>query len=243
MLKATHQQTRDHNQRLVFKTIFDTDAISRADVARLTGLTRTTVSQAVNELLENNLVQEVGPGTSKGGKMPILLSVLPDSRNLIGIDLGSNEFQGAIVNLRGEVRHRVSMPLGERQGEDALRLAYKLIDTLKARSSSPLLGIGIGVPGVVNPGKGPLVHWAVNLNWSNLPLHDLLEERYRVPVYAANDSQVAALAEYFFGKTRNSNLVVISVGRGIGSGIVIDSHLWQGDGFGAGEIGHVACCR
>jgi glucokinase-like ROK family protein len=239
LLKATHQQTRDHNQRLVLKTIFDRDGISRADVARLTGLTRTTVSQAVNELLEQKLVKEIGQGESRGGKTPILLSVARNARNLIGVDLGSNEFRGAVVNLRGETRHSISLPLDGRQGQDALQLAYDLIDALQVRVTSPLLGIGVGVPGVINPDKGSSVHWAVNLNWLNLPLRGLLEKRYEAPVYVANDSQVAALAESYFGKTHSANLVVISIGRGIGAGVVLDGRLWQGDGFGAGEIGHV----
>jgi N-acetylglucosamine repressor len=237
--KATHQQTRDYNQRLVLKTIFDRNEISRADVARLTGLTRTTVSQAVGTLLEQKLVKEIGQGASTGGKTPILLSVPSNARNLIGVDLGSNEFSGAIVNLRGEVRYRLSLPLDGRQGKDALELAYELIDALQVRVTSPLLGIGVGVPGVINPAKGSSVHWAVNLSWLDLPLRDLLQQRYQVPVYVANDSQVAALAESFFGKQRHTNLIVIKVGRGVGAGIVIDGQLWKGDGFGAGEIGHV----
>ena len=239
LLKATHQQTRDYNQRLVLKTIFDRDGISRADVARLTGLTRTTVSQAVNELLDQKLVKEIGQGASKGGKAPILLSVASNSRNLIGVDLDSNEFRGAIVNLRGETRHAITLPLDGRQGEDALQVAYDLIDALQVHVTSRLLGIGVGVPGVINPTKGSSVHWAVNLSWLDLPLRDLLQSRYQVPVYVANDSQLAALGESFFGKRRNRNLIVIKTGRGVGAGIVIDGHLWQGDGFGAGEVGHV----
>jgi len=237
--KATHQQTRDYNQRLVLKTIFDRDEISRADVARLTGLTRTTVSQAVGTLLEQRLVKEIGAGVSTGGKTPILLSVPHNARNLIGVDLGSHQFSGAIVNLRGEIRHRLSLPLDGRQGKDALELAYELIDALQVRVTSPLLGIGVGVPGVINPTQGSSVHWAVNLRWLDLPLRDLLQQRYPVPVYVANDSQVAALAESFFGKHRSTNLVVLKVGRGVGAGIVIDGQLWKGEGFGAGEIGHV----
>jgi glucokinase-like ROK family protein len=237
--KATHQQTRDYNQRLVLQTIFDRGEISRADVARLTGLTRTTVSQAVGTLLDQKLVKEIGQGASTGGKTPILLNVPPNARNLIGVDLGSDEFSGAIVDLRGQVRYRLRLPLDGRQGQDALELAYELIDALQVRVTSPLLGIGVGVPGVINPAKGSSVHWAVNLSWLDLPLRDLLQKRYQVPVYVANDSQVAALAESFFSKHRHRNLIVIKVGRGVGAGIVIDGQLWKGDHFGAGEIGHV----
>lgn len=237
--KATHQRTRKHNRRLIFRTIFNQDRISRADVARATGLTRTTVSVVVDTLLGQKLVQEVGTGSSTGGKSPILLSVPGSARQLIGVDLGSTEFRGAIVDLRGNIHYALTMPLDGRQGQDALQRAYALIDALKAHATSPLLGIGVGVPGVINPTKGSSIHWAVNLSWLDLPIRALLRNRYRLPVHVANDSQAAVLAESFFGKWKNINLVVLKVERGVSAGIFANGELWQGDGFGAGEIGHV----
>lgn len=237
--KATHQRTRKHNRRLIFRTIFDQDRISRADVARATGLTRTTVSQVVDTLLRQRLVREVGTGNSTGGKSPILLSVPDDARQLIGVDLGDTEFRGAIVNLRGQIQHALTMPLDGRQGNDALESAFQLIDALKEHASGPLLGIGVGVPGVINPGKGSSIHWAVNLSWLDLPIRALLKKRYRLPIYVANDAHAAVLAESFFGPWKNVNLVVVRVGRGVSAGIFLNGELWRGDGFGAGEIGHV----
>jgi len=237
--KATFQQTKAYNTRLVLKTIYDRDRISRADIARATGLTRPTVSNAVASLGKRGLVEEVGQGPSAGGKPPILLSVVDDSRHAIGIDLASSEFRGAIVNLRGEIRHRATLPLDGRDGDVALALVYELIDRLIAASSSPLLGIGIGTPGLMDPTKG-IVRQAVNLDWQDLPLRSLLKKRYGLPLYVANDSQVAALAEFTFGGDKAAdNLVVIKVEHGIGAGIVLNGRLYYGDTFGAGEIGHV----
>jgi len=237
--KATFQQTKAYNTRLVLKTIYDRDRISRADIARATGLTRPTVSDAVAGLRRRGLVEEVGQGPSAGGKPPILLSVVDDSRQAIGIDLASSEFRGAIVNLRGEIRHRATLPLDGRDGDVALALVYELIDRLIAASSSPLLGIGIGTPGLMDPMKG-IVRQAVNLDWQDLPLRSLLKKRYGLPLYVANDSQVAALAEFTFGGDKAAdNLVVIKVEHGIGAGIVLNGRLYYGDTFGAGEIGHV----
>jgi N-acetylglucosamine repressor len=239
MKKATRQQTKAHNIRLILKTIYDEGEVSRADVARMTGLTRTTVSDAVAELMTDGLVAEVGLGPSAGGKPPTLLSVVDDSRHLIGIDLAESEFRGAVINLRGEVKHWLSLPIHDRDGDAALALVYELIDELVALADSPILGIGIGTPGLMDARRG-VVRNAVNLDWHNLPLRDLLEERYELPVYVANDSQVAALAECTFGENRDvSNLIVIKAGRGTGAGIVLNRQLYCGDGFGAGEIGHV----
>lgn len=224
---------------MILRAIYDQDEISRADIARMTGLTRTTVSDAVSELMQEGLVAETGVGVSAGGKPPILLSIVEDSRSLIGVDLANSEFRGAIINLRGEIRHRFSLPIDEQDGEAALALVYRLIDRLVSVAESPILGIGIGTPGLMDAQQG-VVRTAVNLDWRDLPLGDLLEGRYALPVYIANDCQVAALAELTFGIGKAlSNLVVIKVGRGIGSGIILDRQLHYGDGFGAGEIGHM----
>jgi predicted NBD/HSP70 family sugar kinase len=236
--KATRAQTRIHNSRLVLKTIYDRGQISRADVARLTELTRTTVSGVVADLLEQGLVQETGYGPSIGGKPPILLSVVDNSRHLLGIDLASGEFRGAVVNLRGEICRRIAKPLRGQDGDKALALVYDLVDDLRA-AGWPLLGIGIGTPGLMDPVNG-MVRRAVNLDWQDLPLRSLLHERYGLPVYVANDCQAAALAEHTFGNGKDAeNLVVVKVEHGIGAGIVLHGRLFYGDLCGAGEIGHV----
>ncbi len=239
VIKATRNQTRIHNSRLVLKTIYDQDPISRADIARATRLARPTVSNVVADLIKSGLVEKVGYGPSAGGKPPILLSVVDDSHHLIGIDLASGEFRGAVVNLRGEIRHRVDLPLHNRDGDVALALVYDMIDELVAATDSPLLGIGIGTPGLMDPVNG-VVRRAVNLDWNDLPLRNLLQQRYNLPVYVANDSQVGALAEHTFGQIKNvENLVVVKIENGIGAGIVLNGRLFYGDAFGAGEIGHI----
>lgn len=239
MKKATHAQTKAHNAQLILRTIFSEGQISRADVARLTGLTRATVSDVVSGLMVDGLVTEVGTGPSLGGKPPILLSVVDDARYLIGIDLANSVFRGAVVNLRGDIKHAASLPIRNQDGDAALTLAYELIDDLASAADAPILGIGVGTPGLVDANQG-VVRNAVNLDWRNLQLASLLETRYGLPIYISNDSQVAALAEYTFGKSKGiQNLIVIKVGRGIGAGIVLDGQLHYGDGSGAGEIGHV----
>lgn len=237
--KVTRKQTKTHNKHLVLKTIYDEGAISRASVARATHLTRPTVSSTVAELIEAGLIAEVGQGPSQGGKPPILLSVVDDSRHLIGIDLANSEFRGAVLDLRGTILHRFSLPVADHNGDAALNLVYQLIDQLVAASTRPILGIGMGTPGLMDARQG-IVRQAVNLDWQDLPLRDLLSKRYDVPVYIANDSHVAALGEYTFGAGREmANLIVLKVGRGVSAGIVLNSQLHYGDGSGAGEIGHV----
>jgi predicted NBD/HSP70 family sugar kinase len=238
--KATHQQTKIHNRDLVLKTIFDHETISRAEVARLTKLTRATVSDIVANLINEGLVEEVGYGSSIGGKSPILLSLVADSRYLIGLNLAQDKFIGAVVNLRGELKEQVEFPVHDRNGQQALQLIYQILDRLTASPWKPLVGIGIGTPGLVNTRDGIVVN-AVNLDWQELPLAKLLETRYGLPVSVLNDSQATAIGEYVYGGDHrgDSNLIVVNVRHGIGAGILINGRLFQGDGGGAGEIGHV----
>lgn len=247
--KATHQQTRAHNESLVLRTLFDHGPVSRAEIARRTGLTRTTVSDVVADLLGNGIAAEVGRGPSSGGKAPILVRVVDDSRHVVGVDLGERAFTGAVVNLRGEIRRTAVEPVAGADGDEALAALYRLLDDLVSGSGAALLGIGVGTPGIVDVATGT-IRWAVNLDWQDLPLADLLRRRYGVPAHVANDSRAAALGEYLFaGGSRADSLVAIKVGHGIGAGVVLGGELFHGDGWGAGEIGHVgvvddgAACR
>ena len=238
--RATHQQTRAFNQRLVLRALHDRSPLSRADLARLTGLTRTSVGDLVGTLIDDGLIETVGRGRSSGGRSPILLRFAPDGRHLIGLDLGEAEFSGAVFNLHGEILSSMHLPVGGRTGDAAVELVQNLLDALRADVRCPLLGIGIGAPGIIDTGTGT-VRWSVNLDWADVRLGPLLEERYGVPVVVANDSHAAALAELtFFRRPRPDNLVVVKVGRGVGAGIIVNGRLFQGDGHGAGEIGHVS---
>ena len=218
-------------------TIYDAGPISRAAVARATGLTRTTVSDVVGDLLLGGLTREIGRGPSTGGKAPILLDVVDDARQLIGIDLGEEVFRGAIVNLRGQVVQRRELTVEGRTGQAALERVFELIDALVSAARRPIVGIGVGTPGLSDTTVGTVLQ-AVNLEWRELPLGRLIQERYEMPAYVANDGHAVALAEHVFGGPRTTNLVVVKVGRGIGAGLILEGKLFQGDGFGAGEIGH-----
>jgi predicted NBD/HSP70 family sugar kinase len=248
--KATHQLTKQHNRDLVLMTIFNHDIISRADIARATNLTRTTVSDIVTVLLNEGLVKEVGFGSSQGGKSPILLSIAADSRFLVGLSLGKEKFIGAVVNLRGEIKDIVEFPVEDSNGEQALQLVYQILDQLIKKRKKSIAGIGVGTPGLINTREG-IVLTSVNLDWQDLPLAQLIQKRYGLHVSILNDSQATAIGEYIYGgdHKEHKNMIVVNVKHGIGAGILINGRLFQGDGGGAGEIGHVvvekngALCR
>jgi predicted NBD/HSP70 family sugar kinase len=240
--KATHQKTRAFNAALVLRALYEHSPISRAEVARMSGLTRTTVGEVVGELIADGMAREVGRGPSTGGKAPILLELVDDARHVVGLDLGEFVSRGALVDLRGQVVKTAERKVEGLDGEQALEVVHELIDELAHGRAETLLGIGVGAPGIVDAETGT-IRWAVNLDWQNLPLGEILRERYGVPVRVANDSRAAALAIQLFteraaGDRRSANLVAIKVGRGIGAGVVLGGELFHGDGFGAGEIGH-----
>lgn len=238
--KLTQDQTKLHNRRLVLRVIYESGTISRADIARATGLTRTTTSHAVAELMDEGLVAEGGQGPSAGGKPPTLLHVVDDARYVIGVDVTGYAVRGSVYNLRGKAVHYVCLPLPPDNGVMALDLIYTLIDQLISLADRPLLGVGLGVPGLLDAQRG-IIHQAVNLGWQELPLRDMLKQRYDLPVYLANDSQAAALAQFTFANgDKLDNLAVILVGRGISAGLVTHGQLFHGGSHsGASEIGHV----
>lgn len=236
--KATHHDTRRSNERLVLRTIHEDGPLSRADVARSTGLTRTTVSDLVERLLQDGLVVEAGTGPSTGGKAPILLRVPADARQLIGIDVDRDRVSGVVVDLQGVVCLRETRQLGARDGTEALKELDALALSLVASADRPLVGVGVGTPGLVDTATGT-VRWAVGLDWKDEPVGARLSAITGLPAIVVNDSQAAAMAEWTFGRhDTGSAMIVVKVGEGIGAGIVLGGRLYAGQDSGAGEIGH-----
>lgn len=237
--KATHEQIKSHNKSIVLRTIYNSNYISRADISRITGLTRATVSEIVGELIEEGLIEECGIVVKGVGKPPTLLSLREDARVFLCVDFSDEVYHGALVNLRGQIRHWMDWPLASSQGEEALRHGLDLIEALRSAAPAPLAGIGVGTPGVVDIERG-VIREAVNRGWRDLPLAELLIQRYGLPVFIANDSHMTALAEYRFGVGVGSrSLIAIKISQGIGSGVILDGHLLGGDSHAAGEIGHM----
>ncbi len=235
--KATREQSKRHNNRLVLKTVYDRGMSSRAELARITNLTATTVSATIAELITDGLVEEVGSISTERGKPPTLIRLAKDARHLIALDLSRSVFRGAILNLRGEVIQQKDISIEGQTGAVALAAVYQLIDSLLPAVNRPLLGIGIGAPGIIDYNQG-IIRQAANLDWYDLPLREQLAKHYDLAIHLVNDNQAVLLAEFIFGNYKNSSdLVVIRIGHGIGAGIMVNGQLLHG--HGTGEIGHV----
>jgi predicted NBD/HSP70 family sugar kinase len=237
--KAGPGDARRHNRALVLRTVFRQGPLSRADLARVTHLTRVTTSDLAAELLAEGLVEELGTRVDQGvGKPATLLGVVPDARLTITLDLGDDErFRAALVDLSGKVLDRRTAERDGRTGAAAVDIARALALDLATAADRPLLGVGVGSPGVVDPAG--IVLEAPNRGWHDLDLAAHLAGALDAPVHVANDANAAALAELGVGEHADRSLLCIKVGQGVGAGVVLDGHLVVGDRFAAGEIGHV----
>ncbi|GAA1688353.1 ROK family transcriptional regulator [Microbacterium sediminicola] len=235
--KVLPEHARAHNRSLVLQTLFHDGAMSRADLARETALTRVTISDLVAELITDGLVAELGAREAAGpGKPAILVDLDRAGHRILGIDLsGPDEFLGAVLTLDGEIvaRHAVAAPAA---ADDAYAAVLTLARALVADAHAPILGVGVGTPGVVD--DDGIVLSAPNFGWTEVPLRAQLEAAVQLPVLVANDANAAVLAEYSFGDA-GDDLVLVKVGRGVGSGIVLAGRPVRGTHFAAGEIGHV----
>ena len=230
---------RQRHRGLLLQHLFKAEPLSRADLARATGLTRVSVSDVVNELIELDLVEELGtrPGT-RVGKPATLVTVKYDSRCIICLDLSDeSEFRGAVTNLEGQILTRAATQLAGQTGQAAVDKVTALAQELIGLASAPILGIGVGTPGVVNA-QG-LVRNAPNLGWQDLDLAQILSDATTYPAHVANDADTAVLAENTFGEGDGAGLMLVQISHGVGAGILSDGILLRGPEGTAGEIGHV----
>jgi predicted NBD/HSP70 family sugar kinase len=237
--KLLQEDTRRHHRSLLLQQLFREGPASRADLARSTGLTRVTVSDLVGELVGEGLVEELGaPAGSRVGKPPTLVGLASDASHIIAIDLSATDrTTGAVLNLNGRVRARHALPLDGATGPEAVAVVHRLATELIEMTDRPVLGVGVGSPGVVDP-DGHVID-APNLAWTDVPLASHLARILELPVFVANDANTAALGEYTFGETGDGGLMVLRVGTGVGAGLVLEGSLLHGHGSAAGEIGHV----
>ncbi|MDQ1549308.1 MAG: hypothetical protein QOD27_966 [Microbacteriaceae bacterium] len=236
--KVLPEHARGHNRSLVLQTLYRAGQQSRADLARSTGLTRVTISDLVAELMAEGLLVETGQrAIIRPGKPATLLDIDRGAFQILGIDLSEHTiFRGAVLDLDGRILSRSEIPLAGSTGADATAKVIALAETLRGMATAPILGMGVGSPGVVD--LGGVVLAAPNLGWSGEELQATLSARLSMPVVVANDANVAVLAEHSFGDA-DSDLMLVKVGHGVGAGLLLGGTPLFGSRFAAGEIGHV----
>lgn len=239
-LTITASAMRDINRSAILEIIRRESPISRTAIAERLGVSLPTVMRIVDELISEGFVRSHGSTEWSGGRRRSLIEFDAGGYTVLGVDMGGTKMYGAVSDLGGNVLQEINIERHSTQGEESFNTLTTLIDTLL---SSPQLagrrvrGIGVGAPGITLHKNG-IVKWAYTLGWENFPLQARLSERYSLPITVDNDVNLAALGELWFGAGQNTqNMILIAIGTGIGSGIILDGALYRGSAEASGEIG------
>lgn len=216
---------------------------SRIQLAKLTGLSKPTISSIVNTLIGEGLVVETGPGTGKitGGRKPINLSFVADYKYVLSVDIGGTKTVVALVDLDGNISQSDVFPSKSlHTGRGIIEeLHSKLEERIGRIGRDRILGISIGVPGTVD-GETQIVTYIPSFNIGDLDLKSPLEEAFGLPVIVENDVTLAAFGESWIGAaSRFDNVLLVSIGTGIGAGLVVGNTVYKGYTGGAGEVGEM----
>jgi len=226
------------NRKTVLNVIRDHKSIGRAEIARMTNLSLPTVMKICEDLISNQLVKEIGKGKSAGGKPPKLLEFVADSYSSIGIDIGTTNITCVRVDCNGTIVKKNVIPTNHsRSYAELLQLLINCVDSV-SDSPNPILGIGIGMPGIIEPQTGDII-FSPNFGYKNINISSPLRNHFNKPVLIDNVTRVMAVAEKNFGVCKGiDNFVCVNLGYGIGSAIMVNGQLYTGKCGSAGEIGH-----
>jgi N-acetylglucosamine repressor len=233
------------NQFIVLETIRNHGPISRSDVAKKVNLSPTTVTSAVNELLENGLVVIKGTGKSNGGRKPVFVQFAPDSKYLICVSITNTEIIIGTANLEAEVKSKKVYPIRLRTEKQVIDYTLSCIEEYISgiNNLSMYMGISVIAPGIVDSKRG-FIRMNAKLDLQDIALKDLIEERFSLRTWIDNDANAIALAEMKYGLHGDKkNLIYIQLGEGLGSGIVLQESIFRGTHGGAGEFGHISIDR
>src|SRR5215212_4748286 len=230
------------NRSHVLNAIKSHGPIGRADIARQTGLSPATVTSISAKLISQKLVLEKSAGDSSGGRPPILLVINPKGGYVVGIKLTETHAVCALTDLEALVIAKSSMSLsGQDPAQVVDDLAQMVLTFIREQKiiKKQLLGVGIGLAGIVDAENGILRQSPI-YGWDNVPLRSMLQSKLRIPVYIENDVNTLTLTEKWFGHGQGiDHFLTVTVGRGVGLGIVVNGQFYRGQTGGAGEFGHV----
>ncbi len=238
---------RAQNSSLLLKVIWRERHISRADIARVTGLSPSTVSAIVAGLQQAGLVRETGAGLSRGGRRPTMIGFCDDMFALVGVEIGASHVTVVVTDLRADVRTARwgQVPVRTDPNGTIATVRAFIDDSLRELGIArrQVIGIGVGVPTPVRPGtpgRLPPLGIAAWPAWHDHDVHEILSQAYGLPVFVENDANLGALGEQWWGVGNDGkDLTYIKIGTSVGSGHIINGELYRGAGGTAGEIGHL----
>jgi predicted NBD/HSP70 family sugar kinase len=237
MQVASSEVVRDINRGVVLNLIRTKQPISRADLARVSGLQRSTISLIVEELIEERWVLEGATGRLPRGRRPTFLW-LNDDRMIIGVDIRPVQTTVALADVNGKFTCQEVMATPSDPKAAVSELIVRIQRLLKSCGKKKVEGVGISVPGRLELGSERLV-FAPNLKWTECDIRRPIEKATGLDVELQNAANACVLAAVWFDHVRSRNLVVVTVSEGIGTGILVNGQLALGRSGMAGEFGHV----
>lgn len=240
---ANLQLMKEINQSIVLNIIKNYGPISRSDIAKKTKLSSTTVSTLVDGLTKQEYLEEIGEGESSGGRRPILLKFNSGAHFVIGVELEGKNISVAVTDLKINIINRLTEEIKNTDEflvvDEIINLARQTMEKSGVEFGK-IIGIGVGATGLIDTERG-IIRQAVNLDWKDVPLKDLIENKFdQIPIYIDNIANVAALGEKWAGAGKEAtNLIYIRIGTGIGAGIILNRTIYEGSNGNAGEIGHM----
>lgn len=241
---------RKLNAALLLDLVRANGPVSRAELARISGLTKPTVSSQVADLVRRGVVVEDGAGEpdARGGKPPLLLRFNAGWGSVIGAEIVASRVHAELADLDGSVLDSEDSVIWPERGADHIlgaleRTIQKLLER-QSRRKRRLLAIAVAAPGRVDSGRGVVLEAGNVFHWRNVPIRDRIQRAFRVPVAVENDVNLAVLGEMHHGVAREAqNFVLIRLTTGVGAGVVLGGRLYQGSHWAAGEIGHMVLDR
>lgn len=234
---------RDINQTVFLHLIREMQPVSRAEIAKLTGLRAGTVSAIVKRLIKNNFVYEGTDGPSSGGRRPKHLFINAESLYVLAIDIGVLDTVFAVSDFNGEILCRVTVPTKGRPESFLEKLADNVKELISDKfRRAHFAAVGVSVPGLVNRDTGK-IEVSPNLGWKEVPLREILSERLGLPVFVENDANAAAFSELWYGPMQEikvRTLLFILVVEGLGTGLIMNGELHVGSRHGLGGFGHMS---
>ncbi len=234
---ASSEGVRDINRKAVLNLIRTKQPVSRADLARISGLQRSTISLIVEDLVEGHWVIEGPTGRLPRGRRPTFLR-LNDDRVIIGVDIRPLQITVALADVNGKFASQEVMPTGLNPKIAIDGVIERIQRLLRSCGGKKVEGIGISLPGRVEPGSGRLV-FAPNLNWTDYDIAEAVHKATGFDVEMENAANACVLAAVWFDHIESRNLVVVTVSEGIGAGVLVNGRLARGFSGMAGEFGHV----
>src|SRR5437868_3680647 len=230
-IQTAHFSTmRAINRQIVLNYVRDRGPISRAEIARQTALQRSTISEIVDSLLDEELIEEIGAGRSTGGRCPTLLALRTTGAAAVGIDIAPTRTTVAACNLAGRVLEREEFET-DHDFETTITRAVGVACRLVEKSPGKIEGIGVSLPGLVDPSTGRLLYIPY-FKWRDLDVGPRIAAATGLDVTIDNDANAAALAELWFGQSEVSearDFIMVFIAEGVGTGIVFDRQIYRGE--------------